>query len=158
MSKALLVSFALAWFATDALACSPTPAALKQQIPLDVVIAGHPLVFIGSVVKEDGAFVEFHLDIPIKGPQEGSVRVAQGGGGDCMNEFKQGQRWFFAGSEKGSSYFDRSTLLLNAGSDRLVENESGMLSVRTSEILGKYPQTRTLPKPSFDPSENRPRR
>lgn len=147
MSKALLISLALMWPATAALACSPTLEALKEQIPLDVVIATHPLVFIGSVAKEDGAIVEFHLDIPIKGPQQGSVRVAQGGGGNCMHQFKQGQRWFFAGSEKGSSYFDRSTLLLNAGNDSLVQNESGMLSVRTSEILGKYPQIRSLPRP-----------
>jgi hypothetical protein len=72
--------------------------------------------------------------------------VPNGGGGDCSNGFEVGQRWFFSGTNLGSSYFDGSTVLVDE-----FGNARGTvaLEVAHEEIVMAFPEVLKLPSPSI---------
>jgi hypothetical protein len=85
------------------------------------------------------------VEIPIRGKIPKMIEVSDGGMGACFDGLVVGQRWAFAGTDRGSDYFDGWTALVG---------ESGMLpktgvhGVDHQEIIEMFPEILRLPRSS----------
>jgi hypothetical protein len=166
-SKVSAVSFGLFFsgFAQSAIACSLSPAALAFHPKLEEILKSDSGVFIGTVVDSPGqtikitvgspprevthivptpgAMVKIKIEIPIRGGEVGKIiQVRNGGGGNCINVFGVGQRWFF----NGTQYLSGSTLLADEFGNRW---GTGTGEVFHEEIFEKFPEVIKLPPPSI---------
>jgi hypothetical protein len=170
-AKASAISFGIFFLGVthSATACSPTPAAFQNRPKLEQILATHSTVFIGTVVDSGGqerkvmvgspprevtmrlptrerVTAKIKVEIPIRGEVVKIFEVPNGGGGDCSNGFEVEQRWFFSGTNLGSSYFDGSTVLVDEfGNVR----RTGALGVAHEEIVKMFPEVLKLPSPSI---------
>jgi hypothetical protein len=159
VAKVSAISFGIFFLSAthSATACTPSRAAFQNRPKLEQILATRSTVFIGTVVDSGGSMrmrlrtregvkAKIKVEIPIRGEGVKIFEVPNGGRGDCSNGFEVGQRWFFSGTNLGSSYFDGSTVLADESG---VVRGSDALGVAHEEIVKAFPDVLKLPLPSI---------